>query len=75
MPSGEVKTVTSIQMPMMIRATIAMTLMIANQNSISPNSLTVSRLRNSRNPSMTTARTSERGFISVGWSGLTQKFQ
>jgi len=42
-PSGDVNRVATMTAPVMISATIATTLMIANQNSISPNAATDGR--------------------------------
>ncbi len=44
-PLGDVKWVAIMIAPVMMRATMATTLMMANQNSASPNAFTVGRFR------------------------------
>ena len=59
-PSGEVKCVPIMTAPVAISARMATTLMMANQNSISPNAATVGRFRLSSSTGTTSAG-SQRG--------------
>ena len=64
MPFGEVKPVTTMKIPAATRATIATSLMIANQNSISPNSLTVARFMRRRTSMTATASSMDTQILS-----------
>ena len=54
-PAGETKAAPTMYSPVATRATMATILIMANQNSISPNSFTVSRFRPSSRPTQAMA--------------------
>lgn len=67
-PLGALKPVTTMPTPTRISTTMATILMIANQNSISPKSRTVSRLETRSAASRTTVHAMETYMLWIQWS-------